>query len=382
MADQQNATELLKTLLFSGDFKKDGSPSEGTLLAVDFVREIKSRKGTYTWNDQRTMEHVKGSLRGKAAQWFNKTMPRLMSATEYTAFSSNFTADFLPKFKEMFLIKDTEALVDWRDISRQRANEPVDSYTTRIFTELDNLAEFVAEDAILDYTPIPLEAAGVAIIENLTDAQQLALRPFLVTKEQADLRKCTKVTVNKMCQAIARRLIVAGVRSEELRSLAFEYHSAKKNTLDFVTTVHLAADRIASKSEPGSGTATSTTNQGKQGAFGNNANGNKYQKKNKNKNNASAVEEESSKPEEVEAATGTRPKQPPASRGQQGQARQPPKCTYCGRLFHTERNCYTRQNHEEAAKKSRPARPANAEETDTEAAASSVSQAGNCFAGW
>jgi hypothetical protein len=290
----------------------------------------------------------------------------------------------------MFKIRDSEANVDWRDISRQRADEPVSTFTTRIFAELDNLAEVVTQDALEGFIPVPLVAQGVAYIANLTDVQQAGLAPLLVNKEQADLQKCAKVVVNRMCQAIARRLILAGVRSDELRTLSFEYHRTKPSTLEFMSTVHLAADRIAARSETTNTSHPSgaqnknnydkpfnSENSGSNGKQGKNKGNNR-----KKKANASAVEEDTPVDEEVvEAATDTRAKQPPAP-GQRGASRDPPKCTYCGRLYHLENRCYTKLNHEQAAKEGRLGRTAPASEAATSASASSVSQSGNSNAGW
>ena len=86
------------------------------LLAKDFLELIKARKRTYTWSEARTMDHVQATLRGHAGRWYHKVQNGILTGSEYTAFTTNFTTGFQPKFKATSEVPDDAVVVEWSEI--------------------------------------------------------------------------------------------------------------------------------------------------------------------------------------------------------------------------------------------------------------------------
>jgi hypothetical protein len=262
-----------------------------------------------------------------------------------------------------------------------------------VFDELDNLADMVSKSTLADFVYVPLEDEGTAVINTLTDAQKATLMPLLEKKERADVKKAQRATVNKMCNAIARRLIVAGVRSEELRRQAYLYHHSKPIMKDFLSAVHQVAENMDSKSGTGFNAFNKSYNSAKN---------NKQKNTTTNKKNSTGgafevtdqattnVQEDGG---EASAATAARRQGGQAGQGTQsargGRRNQNQRvfkpCAFCGRTNHLEQNCFAKAANERYARAAagKPtASAADGEAPAEESNAKICTASGNALVGW
>jgi hypothetical protein len=107
-----------------------------------------------------------------------------------------------------------------------------------IFSRFDALA--CNMDA---YTPPVLNARSVAHIDSIAAPARGSLRVGLAAKEAGDIQDVQKASTRLMTNQIARRLVVSGVRSGQLRRLAAEYHRDKPLMDDFTKSLIEAARR-------------------------------------------------------------------------------------------------------------------------------------------
>jgi hypothetical protein len=250
-----------------------------------------------------------------------------------------------------------------------------------VFDELDNLANIAGTADMPNAVPAALAAEGTVVINAITAEQRATLAPLLITKEQADMKVGQQEGVNLMCNLIARRLIVSGVSSKDLRNLAHEFSRQKPVMDQFLDTLHMAAERMENERE--SSSTQHTTNAPAAGSANH---------KNNRKNNgkklgyASAVVEGEATPVEAFASTGNKK---PAQNLSNTSSGKPPKCTYCGKEWHVAINCYKRMKDAGVAKKivaseaaASPAGQASMPQPEYPSEAVQGSASGNDQAGW
>ena len=327
MANHDQATELLKTLLFTGepgDKKFDG---EKPLSATDFMKCIKDRKATYTWSEVRTMGHVAGSLRGYAAEWYTKTQKALLSPADYLLFTTDFTTHFLKEFKLSFDVSSDAVAIDWTDIIKQRSTESAGQYITRIFGEMHRLSEIVTDLPLPHFTAATLSAEGTALLtDSMTPAQRAALAPHLAAQEAATTKAAQEASVLSYNNQIARRLILAGLRSATLKEKAWAFHRDEENTQRFYKllmqeTRHDELNGASKKNHSTSEVAVVLEDSATVEKVGGGGNNRRNRGNNRNAGNQQPQQQN----------------QPPSQR---------PNCGYCGKPFHSERNCFYRIQHE------------------------------------
>ena len=125
------AANHLLPIHFHGHGPAPASDS-GAASPSDFVFQIKERQASHAaiWTNDYTMQQVRAGLRSGALKWYEATKGWLTPA-EYTTFCNDWPT-FLLAFREKFNVPDQAISIPWHELQRQRHNEPVDEYTTRV----------------------------------------------------------------------------------------------------------------------------------------------------------------------------------------------------------------------------------------------------------
>ncbi|MCK5806094.1 MAG: hypothetical protein KAI66_24895, partial [Lentisphaeria bacterium] len=244
--NQANQTELLKTLVFSGEGDKRtmSAPADKSLNALEFLRALETRRAANNWDQERTVNNAVSSLTGLAAAWWHEALVTKVGPTVRDEMKINY-ATWKRYFKSEYM-EDEQGLHFARNLRStlsQRPKESVDVYINRVSIEMFRLMENVdtTTDNLLHYTEEPSHpdvAAHFALPDNH------AIRDRVNGHRARDVEKVKKATVQQCATVMVRLAVLGGLSSEKLRTQAYEYARLDGRTHNqFLTAVTAAAQR-------------------------------------------------------------------------------------------------------------------------------------------
>jgi hypothetical protein len=251
-----NELNILAPLSFTGMPRKAGT-TDNSVSATDFLRTITSRKASQDWDDVKTMRMVRAALTDEASLWFNDHMFVVLLPAEYTDFTTKFATHFVPAFKKAYKVTCATLQVDWVDLCNQRHTETVGAYMTRVFTALRAVGSHVKGLPLTGrHTPQAIKEATVAALATIpTEANRTLVDADLRDKEAHDQASTTEATCAVFSNVIARKIVVAGLRAEPLRTAAHNYDRDKPNDRDFMEALTDAARRYEESSHNNGGSS-------------------------------------------------------------------------------------------------------------------------------
>jgi hypothetical protein len=126
------STTLLEVLIFSEDKETRKYDRRKHIWAADLLREMARRKAAKpAWNDKATIGHCVRSFRNNVAVWWEEAIPSDKSPKMLKVITTNWK-EFEIVFRRAWKIKATMMSVSWMANNRQKPNESIAAFVTRV----------------------------------------------------------------------------------------------------------------------------------------------------------------------------------------------------------------------------------------------------------
>lgn len=124
--------ELKQELAFHGDRTGRSLPT-GHISAGDFLRSVDEKRTRNNWNDEQSIRFFRTCLKDNAHKWYKHELPSSLDVTRPAATFKELRTAFIAEYN----INDVSTGVNWQLLSKQRPNEHVADYITRVVTMID-----------------------------------------------------------------------------------------------------------------------------------------------------------------------------------------------------------------------------------------------------
>lgn len=229
------ATELMHEIRFSG-VQENGIPF---VAPIEFIRAITDRKTKCGWTEATTMGHVAAALKGPAGEWYHKTIRAVEGQDVFDKVSTNFTDQFLPRFKKRYQVSSAASTIRLIDLSAQGKTEPTDTYLDRIVNALDEYRYVNTGITEIDSSVTPLSAeARAAVPAGALQEQYAAWGLDIQTKAREAAHRA-------VIGELAKTLLTRDLRDARLREFALEEASKTQPLINFMEAVRVRANQIA-----------------------------------------------------------------------------------------------------------------------------------------
>jgi hypothetical protein len=151
-------TTLLEVLIFLGDKETMEYGGRKHIKAADLLREIARRRAANpAWNNKAAIGHCVRSFRNYVAVWWEETILSDNGPMRVKAIVTSWK-EFEVVFRLVWKIKSTMMSVAWMDKNRQKSNESIAAFVTRVqnavATTTREALTNTANDIKEEYTPM------------------------------------------------------------------------------------------------------------------------------------------------------------------------------------------------------------------------------------
>jgi hypothetical protein len=123
---------LLEVLIFSGDKETREHDGRKHIGAADLLREMARRKAANpAWNNKDAIGYCVRSFRNDVAVWWEEAIPSDNSPKMLKVITTN-CKEFKIVFRRAWKIKATMTSVSWMENNRQKPNESIAAFVTRV----------------------------------------------------------------------------------------------------------------------------------------------------------------------------------------------------------------------------------------------------------
>ena len=319
-----NNSELLQPLRFTGVIPPYSTSSSGDfdLSPNDFIREVQARKAKYAWTDAQTLNQMQGAFKGAAADWYYTSLKKYMTATDYTALTSDLK-EFIKAFSARFNLETEDELPSLHRIAFQSPNESLDNYFARQDKLVDDLFT-ASRTRVNEFTPPTFPQAERDYIAAAPNGLSDQILGHVADTQKAAADHVILEIMNSMVQAF----IVHGLQNKALQQTGYALLKEKLALRVFCSRLKAAAKKMQAES-----------------------------RKPPFKKGVSEIEAKEEQPENVVDAevhaVGKAKKKTKKARGnkkaQNGSDKRAEICLFCKRFGHVEQNCFAKKRIQEAA---------------------------------
>jgi hypothetical protein len=140
------STTLLEVLIFSGDKEIKEYDGRKHIGAAYLLREMARRKAANpAWNDKADIGHCIRSFRNDVAVWWEEAIPSDNSPKMLQVITTNWR-EFEIVFRGAWKIKATMTSVSWMENNRQKPNESITAFVTRV----QNAVAMTSREALMN----------------------------------------------------------------------------------------------------------------------------------------------------------------------------------------------------------------------------------------
>jgi hypothetical protein len=260
--------ELLTPKFFSGripENKESAAPRE-------FIQDVVRRREKNGWDDEKTMQYVTGSLIGKAAQWFNASMPAHLTdhPTELVAFRTKFDA-FKAGFCKEYGLADIDAVRTARNYDQQRPGEDNFDFVDRVY----GMAHSSFKSAETKKVTLDMHPRLVAMF-TLREGDPMPMsgdtfKELLQSTVEENARKTRQTSLGAYMSDTVRVVIASGLREAPLRAKVRRMLLQDKNAYEITSFVK--EETLAHQPEPVPRTGPRRNDRRKNGNGNGNGNG-------------------------------------------------------------------------------------------------------------
>jgi hypothetical protein len=235
------STTLLEVLIFSGDKETREYDGRKHIGAADLLREMARRKAANpAWNNEATIGHCVRSFRNDVAVWREEAVRSDNSPKMLKEITANWK-EFEIIFRRAWKIKATMTSVAWMENNRQKANESITAFVTRVqnavattsreaLTNKANNIKEKDEPKWNDHTEKYLAAQAVydarAVATPWTPAEKEAIdarnREFGQEQQEAARYECRRTMTNIITFEIVRQGLTNPLMRKEADKVAGE----------------------------------------------------------------------------------------------------------------------------------------------------------------
>jgi hypothetical protein len=226
--------ELLTPKYFSGRIpeNKESAPPR------EFIQDVVRRRDKNGWDDERTMQYITGSLVGRAAQWFNASMPAHL--TDYPTQLKDFRTKF-DSFKKFFCkeygLADIDAVRTARNYDAQRQGEDNFDFVDRVYGMAHSSFKTAETKKVtLDIDPRLMDMCSLRQGDPMPMSGE-TFKELLQATVEDNARKTRQASLGAYMSDTVRIVVASGLREPSLRSKVRRMLLQEKNAHEITSFV-------------------------------------------------------------------------------------------------------------------------------------------------
>jgi hypothetical protein len=302
---------------------------------------MEARRAARDWEDAAAITQTVANFRDQASEWWKYSLELAYNSEPQKLVEIRTTwAAFLKVFKAEYFIRKA-VRINWHNLASQQQKESVPAYASRVQASVSN---YFSAPLQLPQSTIPQVSAAIEErISVYNDAQQEHIATMLRDHAEAVRAEVTDQVTGRASKALASttsvHLIAGGLRSEKLRA----YAAAQLEDPEIAHHVFLEKVKTMAYNPD-----YQPKNHNSNG-YSNGNNNNRRQKVHA-VGDAEQDEPEETGVEGVQRKKGQNKTQNQGQRNNQNRDKKKSdnshkQCTWCGRKYHTESECFKKQRY-------------------------------------